>query len=120
MYYDSFFALCEAYGKTPYAVAKATGIATATLTHWKKGLYTPKDEKLEKIAEYFGVSLDYLKGKTERTIELDRQEILEHAFDDRPEMRTLFMIAQKAPKEDIEWVIAKLKTLSEENGRSDS
>ena len=40
-------------------VAKATGIATATLTEWKKGTYTPKVDKLQAIAKYFGVSVGY-------------------------------------------------------------
>ena len=41
-------------------VSKATGIAPATLTDWKNGRSTPKDDKRKKIAEYFGVSLEYL------------------------------------------------------------
>lgn len=45
-------------------VTRATGIASSTFTDWKKGRYTPKQDKLEKIADYFGVSLDYLtKGE---------------------------------------------------------
>ena len=45
-------------------VTRATGIASSTFTDWKKGRYTPKQDKLQKIADYFGVSLDYLtKGE---------------------------------------------------------
>ena len=35
-----------------------------TLSEWKKGTYTPKQDKLQKIADYFGVTLDYLMGNT--------------------------------------------------------
>ena len=49
-------------GITAYKVAKETGISTATLSSWKKGRYTPKKEKLQKIADYFGVRLEYLTG----------------------------------------------------------
>ena len=36
-------------------VCKATGIRHSTMTDWKKGRSTPKVDKLQKIAEYFGV-----------------------------------------------------------------
>lgn len=53
--YDVFRQLLEENGKTAYEVAKETGVATSTLTEWKKGTYTPKIDKLIKIANYFNV-----------------------------------------------------------------
>lgn len=58
--YEVFEKLLKEKGITAYRVAKDTGITTATLTSWKQGKYTPKQEKLQKIADYFGVSLEYL------------------------------------------------------------
>lgn len=57
--YSKFEELLNANGKTAYQVSKDTGVATATLTEWKKGTYTPKTDKLLKLAEYFGVSIEY-------------------------------------------------------------
>lgn len=57
--YKKFSELLEKSGETAYQVSAATGIATATLTEWKKGTYTPKVDKLMKIAEHFGVPIDY-------------------------------------------------------------
>lgn len=57
--YNKFAELLEKNNVTAYQVAKATGVATATLTEWKKGTYTPKADKLKKIADYFGVSIEY-------------------------------------------------------------
>lgn len=57
--YTKFESLLIKKGITPYRVSKDTGIATSTLTEWKKGSYTPKAEKLKTIADYFGVPLDY-------------------------------------------------------------
>lgn len=57
--YEKFEFLLTSRNTTAYQVAKATGIATATLTEWKKGTYTPKVEKLQKIAEYFGVPITF-------------------------------------------------------------
>ena len=58
--YDIFERLLNERGVTAYRVAKETGVTTATLTNWKKGNYTPKQDKLQKIADYFGVTIEYL------------------------------------------------------------
>lgn len=58
--YEYFQELLDKYGVTAYKVAKETGVTTTTLTNWKKGKYTPKPDKLQKIADYFGVPLSYL------------------------------------------------------------
>lgn len=47
-------------------VTRATGIASSTLTDWKKGRYTPKQDKLQKIADFLGVSLEYLTTGKEK------------------------------------------------------
>lgn len=60
--YEIFEQLLRAKNITPYRVAKETGIATATLSDWKTGKSTPKADKMQKIADYLGVSLDYLRG----------------------------------------------------------
>ena len=63
--YKIFEELLNLHGITAYKVAKETGISTSTMTEWKKGKYVPKADKLQKIADYFGVSLEYLMtGKT--------------------------------------------------------
>ena len=61
--YEKFEALLKKYGVTAYRVSKETGVTTATLTSWKQGKYTPKREKLQKIADYFGVTVEYFTGK---------------------------------------------------------
>lgn len=58
--YEMFQKLLDKHGITAYKVAKDTGITTATLTNWKKGRYVPKQDKLQKIADYFGVTVEYL------------------------------------------------------------
>lgn len=58
MYYEAYSAIRDEKGVTDYQVSKATGVATATISEWKKGTYTPKIDKLKKIADYFGVSID--------------------------------------------------------------
>ena len=57
--YEKFEKLLEERGVTAYEVAKQTGIQTATLSSWKQGLYTPKIDKLCKIADYFNIPVTY-------------------------------------------------------------
>lgn len=58
--YEIFVKLLEKYGVTAYKVSKATGIGGSTFTDWKNGRSVPKQDKLQKIADYFGVTVDYL------------------------------------------------------------
>lgn len=61
--YEKFEELLKKNNVTAYRVAKETGVTTATLTSWKQGKYTPKREKLQKIADYFGVGIEYFTGE---------------------------------------------------------
>lgn len=68
--YEIFEQLCNRSGVTPYRVCKETGLTTATISNWKAGRYVPKQDKMQKIANYFGVSLEYLMtGKEPSTKE---------------------------------------------------
>ena len=58
--YEIFEQLCNKFSVTPYRVCKETGLTTATISNWKAGRYTPKADKLQKIADYFGVTIEYL------------------------------------------------------------
>lgn len=58
--YELFEKLLREHKTTIYRVSKDTGIPQTTLYEWKAGKSTPKVDKLLKIAQYFGVSLEYL------------------------------------------------------------
>ena len=58
--YDTFAKLLKEKNLKPIDVSKATGISPATLSDWKTGKSKPKQDKLIKIADYFGVTVDYL------------------------------------------------------------
>lgn len=64
--YAIFEELLKKHNTTAYQVSKATGISSASMTDWKKGRYTLKTDKLKKIADYFGVTVDYLLGNEEQ------------------------------------------------------
>ena len=62
MQYQIFEKLLKTHETTVYRVAKATGISSTTFTDWKKGRSMPKADKLKRVADYFGVSLEYMLG----------------------------------------------------------
>lgn len=58
---------------TDYAVASHLHISTAYITNWKKYHYIPSLDNLIILSELFGVSLDYLLGRTDDpTIYIDK------------------------------------------------
>lgn len=57
--YEKFAELLVKNNETAYAVAKETGIAQSIFSDWKNGRSTPKVDKLQKLADYFGVSIQY-------------------------------------------------------------
>ena len=67
MNYKIFEELLKINKTTVYRVAKDTGIAPSTLSDWKNGRSAPKTDKLKLIAEYFGVSLEYMTGAENHT-----------------------------------------------------
>lgn len=78
--YEIFSNLLQKYGVTAYKVSKETGVSQSTLSDWKRGISTPKQDKLQKIADYFGVSLTYLltgnetEQKNEKPSELNARD----------------------------------------------
>ena len=58
--YEVFEQLLQKHGVTPYKVAKEAGVTQTALSNWKSGRSTPSSKTLQKIADYFGVTVDYL------------------------------------------------------------
>lgn len=63
--YHKFIAILKSRGISPYKVSKETGVSQATLTSWKNGSYTPKYDKLKKIADYLNVDISELTGDSD-------------------------------------------------------
>ena len=57
MKYWKFKEICDQKGVKVSDVVKNTGIAYSTISNWKAGNYTPKIDKLQKIADYLDVEL---------------------------------------------------------------
>lgn len=73
MNYDIFENLLKINKTTVYRVSKETGISASTLSDWKSGRSVPKLDKMRLIAEFFGVSLEYMLTGEEPLAESDPQ-----------------------------------------------
>lgn len=87
-------------------VQKATGIPYSTFTDWKAGRYTPKIDKLQKIADYFGVTVEYLLTGDVHTLvpgaEYSEEEVeLRKLLIDRPDIKKFVDAAADADPVDV-------------------
>lgn len=59
MFYDQFLSLCNQHDIKVTALARKLGISPSAPKRWEEGS-TPDLVNAKKIADYFGVSIDYL------------------------------------------------------------
>ena len=121
--YEKFERLCEERGVTAYRVAKETGITTAAISNWKNGKYNFKADKLKKIADYFGVELDYFysddqvqkMGQDEGYYVYGESARLAQELFENKDMRALLDAARDVKPEDIRAFTDLLKRLKQTN-----
>lgn len=65
--YEIFEKLCNIKGITPYRFGKDMSVSSSTISTWKKKNSLAGPELSEKVCEYFGVTIDFLMGKTNKT-----------------------------------------------------
>ena len=76
MFYDLFCRLCQEKGVSPTRATIEIGLSRTIGTKWKKTGATPQGDTLQKIADYFGVSVDYLLGNEEKPASQEADELL--------------------------------------------
>ncbi len=59
MFWERFYKLCKNRGTSPNTIAAELRISSGSVTEWKKGRM-PRFSTAKKIADYFGVTVDYL------------------------------------------------------------
>ena len=57
--YKKLVELLDKNNVTSYRVAKDTDISPVVFSDWKSGKSCPKADKVKKIADYFGVTIEY-------------------------------------------------------------
>lgn len=104
--YKNYCKLRDLKGVKDAHVAQATGITKSTFSAWKNGTYNPKPEKLQKIADYFNVSLEYLMTGEHINEEQgyytnpETAQVAQEIFENK-ELRLLFDAGRNAKPEDL-------------------
>ena len=97
--YEVFEQLLQKRGVTSYKVAKEAGVTQTALSNWKAGRSTPTTKTLQKIADYFGVTVDYLiSGKNDSSEDVRETEL--SARDERDIAKDLDRIMNEIKKGD--------------------
>lgn len=125
MIYETIKALCKSKGITVSKAEADMGYSRSTLCKIDKN--KPSIEKLKKIADYFGVSVEYLTAEegtsnikvvdeNDNIVVLDDEALeLIDSLRKNPEMRMLFSVSKKATKEDIIKTVKIIEALRDEN-----
>lgn len=114
--YEIYCKLRDDRGLKDSDVSRATGITKSTFSDWKNGRSKPKDEKLLKIAEFFNVTLDYLRtGENSNSqdgyyLNDETAEMAQKLFENK-NLRVLFDAAVDATPEDLETTYNMLMAL---------
>ena len=63
-FYERIELLCAEKGISADRLCKELGLSNATATKWRKGA-EPRNATKKAVADYFGVSLEYVSGQTD-------------------------------------------------------
>lgn len=116
--YEIFEQLLQKYGVTPYKVAKEAGVTQTALSNWKSGRSTPTTKTLQKIADYFNVTIDFLmtgKESSEKKSELtarderDIEKILNQTREQLLSQEGLMFDGKPASPEAVESILSAMK-----------
>lgn len=110
MFYDRFHQLCQERGISCNRAALEIGLSNATPTKWKRSGAIPNLDTLQRIADYFGMSVSRL---LEEPAINDDPELTEYVqmLKTRPECRMLFQLSKDATREDVEAAVKIIEAL---------
>ena len=114
--YSIFEELLQKYGISTYKVSKDTGIAQSVFSSWKNGISTPKQDKMQIIADYFNVSIEYLMTGKEKEggetyyLNDETREIAQEIFEN-PDLKSLFDMSRKMTPERLRAHIEFIKKM---------
>lgn len=119
--YEVFEKLLKMRGVRAADVTRATGISSTVFSEWKKGKSRPKDDKRQKIADYFGVSLHYLDTGEEKEgyyLNEETAKLAQEMFEDE-DMRSLFDMKRNMAPERFKAHMEFMKNLYEQERGDD-
>lgn len=123
---DIILNLLKEQHKQQKELTKFLGIGEGAIADWKKEKTKSYKKHIDKIAEFFNVSTDYLLGTTPTVQAFDENDNVVVIDDEtrdiidslrtNPEMKILFSVTKKATKEDIIKAVKIIEALKDDEG----
>lgn len=111
-------------------LASVLNLSPSTIAMYETGQREPDAETLSKIADFFGVSIDYLIGRTDTPTPADKiadslsddPELLEFwdELREREDLKLLFKQTKEMSPEDVKKIIRIIKAIEDEEAADDS
>lgn len=111
MFWNTFVNLCMEKEKSPTAVGLELGFSRATVSNWKSG-GIPRETAIRKIADYFGVTVDYLLGNTDNR-EKAEEKMPSKILEDEPmseKEKQMWELWRRVPDEQKPHILALIQS----------
>lgn len=104
-------------GKTQQDIAKVIGITRPAYTAYETGKRNPDYDTLQKIADYYDVTTDYLLGRSDSISisPIDKDEEAFQAFVNNPSLQKWYKELPKSPEEDLEQLRTVWEMINKKN-----
>lgn len=119
--YENYAEIRNQLGLRDADVCKRAGISPGTMSDWKNGRYNLKAEKLQKIAEVLGVTVDVLINGVQTSGQEDgyyvygeTAKVAQEIFENK-DMRILFSAAKDSRPEDLRMAADMLMRFKQTN-----
>lgn len=102
--------------KTQNDIVQDLGMTSSTVSDWATGKKYPRVDKMQMLADYFGIlksDLTEEHAEAQLTDDIELQEYLEE-LKNRSEMRILFSVAKNATKEDVMQAVKIIEALKKD------
>ena len=101
-------------GYSQSELADKLHVSKSTISMIEAGSRKPSYELMEQLADFFNVSMDYLRGEDDKSPYYLDPEVAEMAKElyERPDLRVLFDASRKATTEDVQMAADLLDRLS--------
>lgn len=111
--------LMDSRGIDRNKICSDLGFKYTTFTDWVKGNTYPRIDKIEMMANYFGVPKSELVEKHVEGGYYTDPEVAEYAnkLKNNPDMRLLFDAAEDMTKDDIDFVVNMIENLKKREGK---
>ena len=115
----------DKYGKTRQEMCEALGVKYTTFTDWVKGNSYPRIDKIELMANYFGISkADLVEDHKDLSddhyyLNDETREIAQEVFEN-PDLRSLFHVARDIDPEELRAHIDFMKKMKAREKKADN